>query len=186
MALANDAQPPATGPVVLPSGTFKYYIDSFNANDQELYPGYITNGGAVAIANIADLATQTVLAGQYRAKAAKLKQLVQEKLWDRNAEFFKVLPRNENRLVGVRELQGYTPWYFNLPDTDKSAAWKQLMDSKGFYAPFGPTTAEQRDPHFTIAYGGHECHPSGESSPSDADVKVTRDLIRGQKTIEIP
>lgn len=130
-------------------------------------------GDAVAIANIADLAGQTGLAGQYREKAAKLKQLVQEKLWDRNAEFFKVLPRNENRLVDVRELQGYTPWYFNLPNTDKSAAWKQLMDSKGFYAPFGPTTAEQRDPHFTIAYDGHECQWNGPSWPYATTITLT-------------
>ena len=28
-------------------------------------------------------------------------------------------------------------------------------------------------------------HPSGESSPSDADIKITRDLIRGGQLIKI-
>src|SRR5271170_8057814 len=46
MVLANDAQQPAVGQVVLKSERFKHYIDSFNVNDQELYLGYITNGAA--------------------------------------------------------------------------------------------------------------------------------------------
>jgi len=29
------------------------------------------------------------------------------------------------------------------------------------------------------------CHPSGDSSPSDADVKVTRDLIRAGQLLKI-
>lgn len=130
-------------------------------------------GDAVAIANIADLAGQSDVAKEFREKAAQLKQLVQEKLWDKNAQFFKVLSRNENQLVNVRELHGYTPWYFNLPNGNKSAAWKQLMDPKGFYAPFGPTTAEQRDPHFKIAYGGHECQWNGPSWPYATSVTLT-------------
>ena len=43
---ANGAQQPAVPPIVLKSETFKHYIDSFNVNDQELYPGHITNGAA--------------------------------------------------------------------------------------------------------------------------------------------
>jgi hypothetical protein len=130
-------------------------------------------GDAVAIAKIANLAGQPDIAKRYRKKAAKLKQLVQEKLWDKTAQFFKVLPRDKNQLVAVRELHGYTPWYFNLPDADKSAAWKQLMDPKGFYAPFGPTTAEQRDPHFVIAYSGHECQWNGPSWPFATSITLT-------------
>jgi hypothetical protein len=44
-------------------------------------------------------------------------------------------------------------------------AWKQLMDPQGFYAPFGPTTAEQRHPGFKISYEGHECQWNGPSWP---------------------
>jgi len=130
-------------------------------------------GDAVAIANIADLAGQPEVAKQFREKATKLKQLVQGKLWDKTTQFFKVLPRNENQLVTVRELHGYTPWYFNLPDANKSVAWRQLMDPNGFYAPFGPTTAEQRDPHFTIAYSGHECQWNGPSWPFATSITLT-------------
>ena len=130
-------------------------------------------GDALAIANIADLAGRSDLAAEYRKKAARLKWMVQRKLWDKAARFFKILPQNQDELVTVRELHGYTPWYFNLPDPDKSAAWKQLRDPKGFYAPFGPTSAEQRDPRFTIAYSGHECQWNGPSWPFATSVTLT-------------
>ena len=49
-----------------------------------------------------------------------------------------------------REAIGYIPWYFNLPDTTKKyeVAWKEIMDEKGFSAPYGLTTAERRHPEF--------------------------------------
>ena len=131
-------------------------------------------GDAVAIAQIAGLAGKPDVACEYRDKAAKIKQLVQEKLWDKAAQFFKVLPQGENRkLVDVREEHGYTPWYFNLPDADKAIAWKQAMDPKGFYAPFGPTTAEQRHPKFALSYQGHECQWNGPSWPYATAVTLT-------------
>jgi hypothetical protein len=131
-------------------------------------------GDALAIAHLAELTGQTETSQRFLAKAAEIKRLTQEKLWDADAQFFKVLPRGANtRLADVREEHGFTPWYFNLPDTDKSPAWKQLMDPKGFYAPFGPTTAEQRHPKFAISYRGHECQWDGPSWPYATAVTLT-------------
>ena len=131
-------------------------------------------GDALAIAQIAELAGQKELAGRFRTKAAEIKRLTEEKLWDVDAKFFKVLPRGgSSQLADVREEHGFTPWYFNLPDADKSSAWKQLMDPKGFYAPFGPTTAEQRHPQFAISYQGHECQWDGPSWPFATAVTLT-------------
>ena len=119
-------------------------------------------GDALAIARIAELAGKTDIASDFREKAAAIKKLVQEQLWDANAQFFKVLPRGENKSrANVRELHGFTPWYFNLPDPQFAVAWKQAMDPQGFFAPFGLTTAEQRHPKFAIAYAGHECQWNG-------------------------
>jgi hypothetical protein len=67
--------------------------------------------------------------------------------------------------VDVRELIGYVPWYFGLPDPPFAMAWKQLLDPEGFHAAFGPTTAEQRHPDFRVAYKGHECLWNGPSWP---------------------
>jgi len=131
-------------------------------------------GDALAIAGIADLAGRKDVADCFRVKAIELKRLVEEKLWDKEAQFFKGMPRSENaRLSDAREEHGFTPWYFNLPDPDKSVAWKQLMDPKGFYAPFGPTTAEQRHPGFAVSYEGHECQWNGPSWPYSTAVTLT-------------
>ena len=131
-------------------------------------------GDALAIAHIAERAGRDELAGQFRAKAARLKELVQDKLWDPDAQFFKVLPRGDNtRWSDAREQHGYTPWYFNLPDPGQAIAWKQLMDPLGFHAPFGPTTAEQRHPKFAIAYTGHHCQWNGPSWPYATAITLT-------------
>jgi hypothetical protein len=133
-------------------------------------------GDARAIAAIAERAGKHDLARIYQEKAESLRRLVQEKLWDEEARFFKVLPPGENtRLVDVRELHGFTPWYFHLPERGAGyeVAWKQLMDPEGFRAPFGPTTAEQRHPRFTISYTGHECQWNGPSWPFATAVTLT-------------
>jgi len=130
-------------------------------------------GDALAIAHIAELAGQKDLVKRFGEEAARLKKLVQEKLWDEQAEFFVVRPRATNAaLAAVRELHGFTPWCFNLPDARFAIAWKQLMDPKGFFAPFGPTTAEQRHPGFKVAYSGHECQWNGPSWPYSTAVTL--------------
>jgi hypothetical protein len=133
-------------------------------------------GDARAIAAIAERAGKPEIAAAYTDKATRLRRLVLEKLWDDEATFFKVLPRGEQAgLVDVRELHGFTPWYFNLPEKDRGyeAAWKQLMDPQGFKAPFGSTTAEQRHPRFAVSYTGHECQWNGPSWPFATSVTLT-------------
>jgi hypothetical protein len=122
-------------------------------------------GDATAIARIAALAKRTDIALEYRQKAAKIKKLVQERLWDSQASFFKTLPRGKGqKLVDVREEIGFVPWYFGLPDEGYAQGWKQLMDPEGFYAAFGPTTAERRHPRFMFKHN-HDCLWNGPSWP---------------------
>jgi hypothetical protein len=123
-------------------------------------------GDAVAISRIAELAGRADVAGAWRRKASALKALVQTKLWDAEANFFKTLPRGAERLVDVRELHGYVPWYFHLPEPKRGyeVAWKEIMDERGFYAPFGPTTGERRHPRFRFPHG-HDCQWNGPSWP---------------------
>ena len=130
-------------------------------------------GDALAIARIAEFAGNPDLARRYREKAAALKRLVQERLWDTDLQFFKVLPRDKRAPAKVRELHGFTPWYFNLPDPQFAVAWKQLTDPQGFFAPYGPTTAEQRSTKFALAYTDHECQWNGPSWPYATAVTLT-------------
>jgi hypothetical protein len=131
-------------------------------------------GDAMAIARMAVLTDHADLAEQFRAKALAIKTLTQSTLWDSQAQFFKVLPRADGaKLVDVREEHGFTPWYFDLPNENKAVAWKQLMDPQGFYAPFGPTTAEQRHRRFALSYRDHECQWNGPSWPFATSITLT-------------
>lgn len=121
-------------------------------------------GDAVAIAKIAVLAGRDDIAADFREKATRLKKRIQEQLWNKEDQFFETLPRGAARLTGVREEVGFIPWYFHLPDPGFEIAWKQLMDPRGFYAPFGPTTAEQRSPSFRF-HANHDCLWNGPSWP---------------------
>ena len=122
-------------------------------------------GDAMAISKIAKLAGKPEIEKTFFNKALEIKKLVQNKLWDTKSNFFKVLGHEGTSLSDAKELYGYTPWYFNMPDIGYEKAWEQLMDSNGFYAPFGPTYLEQRHPKFEISYEGHECLWNGPSWP---------------------
>jgi Trehalase len=114
-------------------------------------------GNAQAIALIAKLAGDKRVATEYEGKAAHLRQLVQEKLWDSNAGFFEAVHEN-GTFANAREEIGFIPWYFELPDKAENkfnSAWTQLGDTKGFSAPYGITTAERRHPQFRSHGYGH-------------------------------
>ncbi len=123
-------------------------------------------GNAKAIAAIAGLAGRGSVAREYAGKAARLKDLVQRRLWNKDAAFFETLTES-GEFAPVRENIGYTPWYFDLPDDrpEYAEAWKQLMDPAGFYAPFGLTTAERRHPKFDLASLGDDCSWDGPGWP---------------------
>lgn len=110
----------------------------------------------------------------YQQKAEKIKQNINTHLWDSEAEFFKVIPLGRNMSFSdVREEHGFTPWYFNIPPDSYSVAWKYLMDTNHFFAPYGITTAEQCHSKFIIAYEGHECRWDGPVWPFSTSVTLT-------------
>lgn len=138
-------------------------------------------GNARAIAAIARLAGNTALAAEFDARAARLKKLVQEQLWNSDAEFFEVR-RDNGKFSGAREEIGFIPWYFELPDDrkDYAQAWTQLTDARGFSAAYGITTAERRHPQFrTHGYGHCEWDgavwPFATSQTLDALANFLRD-----------
>ena len=123
-------------------------------------------GNAITIATIAALAHKDKIGAEYLDKSARLQKLTQERLWNPDAAFFETLDES-GKFVPVRENIGYTPWYFDLPAANHGyeVAWKQLMDPQGFYAPYGPTTAERRNPQFQVPYEGDDCQWNGPSWP---------------------
>jgi len=122
-------------------------------------------GDAVAISKIAALSGNEILSRQYAKKAEDLRALVESHLWNPKDQFYETVPRNSGATwVGVRELIGYVPWYFQLPHADRVIAWEQLTDPHGFAGRYGPTTAERRSPRFRFEYP-HECLWNGPSWP---------------------
>jgi hypothetical protein len=145
---------------------------------------------AQAIARIADLSGDKMLAQKFRAKADALKSQMQQWLWDPKREFFLIRFKNEEEcdpknwpgqkinahtfiyedgpFAGSsqgRELIGYVPWQFNMLDVGRGfeRAWRFLMDPKYFYAPFGPSFVGRNDPLFRISPTC--CWWSGQSWP---------------------
>jgi hypothetical protein len=122
-------------------------------------------GDAVAISRIAVMAGDADVAKEYQAKAEHLRHLIETDLWNPNDNFYETVPRKgRTGWAGVRELVGYIPWYFDIPSADRVAAWKELLDPKGFAGAFGPTTAERRSPQFNFT-NPHECLWNGPSWP---------------------
>ncbi|WP_224360321.1 MGH1-like glycoside hydrolase domain-containing protein [Hyalangium versicolor] len=138
----------------------EYTIGSYQTNDPyHGGKGYRPSlnayqyGDARAIAKLAQITGDSALASQYESRAAAIKATTQSKLWDPSRKFFfhmmrdnqaQAYPYPEGTLLDGREHFGFVPWYFNMPDPAYSEAWASLIDSQGFAATYGPTTAERR------------------------------------------
>lgn len=118
---------------------------------------------AQSIAYIARLAGRTDIANDYDQKATTLRKKLIDKLWDPEAQFFKVR-FEDGALSDAREAIGYIPWMFNLAKPEQAMAWKQLTDPAGFAAPRGLTTAERRHPDFRT-HGTGRCEWDGAVWP---------------------
>ena len=123
-------------------------------------------GNAVAMSRMASLLGENAMGEVYKQKSAQLKKLVHDSLWDAGEQFFKVLHTNA-QMEDAREAIGFIPWYFNLPN-DKAVfarQWDELIDTSGFRAPWGITTAERRHPGFRTHGSGHGCEWDGAVWP---------------------
>ena len=123
-------------------------------------------GNAEALVKMASLVGNDTLQKRYTQKAAQLKSIVQDYLWNDTATFFEVR-HPDGKFANAREAIGFIPWYCNLPDDKPKYAeqWEQLKDTTGFCAPWGITTAERRHPEFRTHGSGHGCEWDGAVWP---------------------
>lgn len=127
----------------------------------------------MAMAKTARLAGDPAKAAQYQAKADALKARVQSQLWDPKRQFFSSMFAHDETKDGAtikagtlvyddgkykgdphgRQLTGFVPWEFNLPDKNKGyeVAWKMVADPNVFLAPYGLYFTEKNDPQFKVA-----------------------------------
>jgi F5/8 type C domain/Trehalase len=111
---------------------------------------------ALAISKIAALKGDNITSQTYLKKALDLKNLIQQYLWNEQMEHFVDRYKVNNQYVKYwdfirgRELAGFAPWYFNLPDDNPKyhTAWKHLTDTSQLLGAYGFRTNEPSYPYY--------------------------------------
>lgn len=134
---------------------------------------------ARSLSQIAAWAGNTALVDKYDKKSAEIRTKLLDSLWDKEDQFFKTRLET-GELHPAREAIGFIPWYFHIPDDKKShaVAWNQVIDTAGFDAPWGLTTAERREPTFRTRGSGHGCEWDGPIWPF-----ATSQTLRGMANL---
>ena len=162
--LADGMEVTASGRI-LNNGVSKFQVEAIRPTiNSYMY------GDAKAISKISNITNDFDKAMEFENKANTIKQKLQSRLWNKELNFFTVLPKDYDKTtkpLNVRELIGYVPWYFNLPDDkpEYALAWNKIKDSTGFSAPIGLTVTEQSHPFFEVSYEDWECQWNGPSWP---------------------
>ncbi len=109
-------------------------------------------GDAISLSKIFRLAGNVQKEEFYQNRARFIKKCMDEKMWD--GEFYKAIHPLEQNLernldyrdipdsCNVKELVGYIPWAYHMPDEGKEAAFRYLKDPSVFQAKTGLTTAD--------------------------------------------
>ncbi|WP_113702025.1 MGH1-like glycoside hydrolase domain-containing protein [Nonomuraea lactucae] len=134
-------------------------------------------GDAKAIAAIARMRGDGALARAFERRAGSLRDALHRHLWDPERSFFYHKARADldpqRRLVSAREQIGFVPWAFGMARPGTERAWAQLLDPRGFAAPYGPTTAERRSPLFMKDALRGCCRWNGPSWPYSTSTTLT-------------
>ena len=130
-------------------------------------------GECLALSRIAALCGKGPEAEAFAREGAELQEKMEKTLWNSQRGFFMTRNVDSREQVNVRELHGYTPWYFLDMAPEYDTAWRLLSDPEGFAAPYGLTSAEQSHPGFIIAREGHECQWNGPVWPFATSVTLT-------------
>ncbi|MBW6527084.1 discoidin domain-containing protein [Sphingomonas sp. RHCKR7] len=132
---------------------------------------------ARALSRLYALAGDRGASADFAARAATIKALVQRDLWSRALGHFIDRYKVENQYVRYwapirgRELVGYVPWTFDLPDDDArfAAAWRHVLSRDELGGAAGPRTVEPSYPHYMRQYryegSAPECQWNGPSWP---------------------
>jgi len=132
---------------------------------------------ALAISRLATVSGDSRTAADFAARAAHLKQRVEDALWNDVLQHFTDRYQVNNSHVKYwdfirgRELAGYVPWSYNLPDDDPrtSAAWAHLRSPDKFAGPYGLRTVGPSYQYYLRQYRylgtQPECQWNGPSWP---------------------
>ncbi len=134
-------------------------------------------GNALAISKIAMIKGDTALSQLYLKRAADIKSNVQQSLWNDTLQHFVDRYQVNNKFahywefIRGRELAGYVPWCYNLPDnsTQYNFAWKHIVDTTQLSGKYGLRTVEPSYQYYMKQYRYDgiqpECQWNGPSWP---------------------
>ena len=132
-------------------------------------------GDAVAMAKIQKMAGNAEKEQYYLKKASEIKNNIDKKLWD--GTFYKAVHPAEQNLdkqvdyrdiieeCNAKELVGYIPWAFNMPDEGKEEVFSLLKDKKAFLGETGFTTADISNARFMYPVLHKACSWNGKVWP---------------------
>ena len=122
---------------------------------------------AWAISDFARRLGNSDIENKYLYKHKNLKKAINENLWKNG--FYRAFHFEDNEEAkscgeiingwikkSPRELIGYIPWLFNIPEKGREKAFEHLMDRSCFYTDYGITTAEINNKRFLYEVD-HEC-----------------------------
>lgn len=115
---------------------------------------------AQAISKLSALAGNAEDAKIYAAKAAALQKTTEIALWNDGFQHFVDRYQVSNQYVHYwdfirgRELAGYTPWYYDLPDKDTKyiASWRHILSPEQLGGPNGIRTVEPSYQYYMKQY----------------------------------
>lgn len=119
---------------------------------------------ALAISKFAKLLGENELEEKYYAKYQRLKKFINDELYNDgfyrayhfdsvdDASFVTQKPKCES----PRELIGYIPWMFDIPEKGREKCFDLLTDANAFFSKYGLTTADRSHPQFLFE-ANHEC-----------------------------
>lgn len=121
-------------------------------------------GSRKTLSEIAHLLGKSSEEESYRKSAMLLKKKILEQLWNPDVDFFTVRDIEDNQ-SDARELYGYTPWIFGIPEKENESAWLALQEKGGFRASVATPFLVTSHPKFSLRYDGHSCKWDGPSWP---------------------
>ena len=142
-------------------------------------------GNALAISRIAEMKGDSAVSHEYLRRAENLKSNIEKSLWNDSLEHFIDRYKVDNQYVHNwdfirgRELAGYAPWYFDLPDNTAkfNAAWKHAIDTTQLLGKYGLRTNEPSYQYyftqFTFSFGKPGSQWNGPSWPYQSSQVIT-------------
>jgi hypothetical protein len=91
-------------------------------------------------------------AALFAEKAQTLKKNFQFFLWHKKRSFFVDRRRDNRFFLNGLELEGYFPWFCNMPDEEYSCAWKYITDPEYFCGKYGLRTLEKNHEEYLVEH----------------------------------